>query len=210
MRSQSAKKPHLGSHILLLWLPAFKFKLVLYPGFEQAPKHGVCGREESFSSKDPLGHCIKDQTEIGRYLVKATATLIFPSSHAVYRYNTWLISGTKLSLFFLRGPAGQTRFLKFWVAEQKLSVAPCPLESFSYVSGKGYLRRRMWILLNMPGTWKWGAKSSNTVPSTGFRPYHCPNFDIKLVLLSLAPFWMSHWSKFWAMPTNSVRTELIT
>lgn len=130
---------------MLLSLLELKFKLVLYPGFEQVPKHGVCGREESISSKDPLGQCIKDQTEICRQLVRATATLIFSNSHAVCRYNTWLISGRKLSLFFIRGPVGQIRFLKFWTAEQKLSKAPCPFDSplvtvlgrVAYVGGCG-------------------------------------------------------------------------
>lgn len=32
----------------------------------------------------------------------------------------------------------------------------------------------MWIPLNMPDTWKWGAKLSTTVSSIWFRPYYCP------------------------------------
>lgn len=42
----SAKKPQLSSYILLLWLPDLNFKLVSYPGFERAPKHGVWERGE--------------------------------------------------------------------------------------------------------------------------------------------------------------------
>lgn len=104
-----------------------KLKFVLYLGFGQASKHGLWGREQSWSSKDPVGQCIKDLTENYRHLVMAIVVFLFLHiSYCLQMQHVADVRQTNQSEFFIIGPVGQTRILNFGVADQNLSVLLIP------------------------------------------------------------------------------------